>query len=305
MVVQRGQVGPVSIGASDDSIYSAFGPRLLLLHSFILSPSIPLRILLNLSVLLNLGPRPELARLLVSVGFNFDRRNPLRSRRLPTLSGFCSCGSLNVRYSKRRGLERAWRLIMVRAYRCEDCQKRFFRFTPAVKWASRPWATRQANQLKDKLSTGQAKKESDLWRTLAFEQASREAFDTFAATVEHAVARFNKRFSRSQKIKLEFGRILDGFVLKKEFAPLALAEIRLSPSNETVQFNITRHSSTQVFTKALKFDTSDRICFEQASGLLSVDDAAIALFHYVSDQESNLSRWFDRPNGSKSRAAAN
>ena len=171
--------------------------------------------------------------------------------------------------------------------------------------APRPWATRQANQLKDKLSTGQAKKESDLWRTLAFEQASREAFDTFAATVEHAVARFNKRFSRSQKIKLEFGRILDGFVLKKEFAPLALAEIRLSPSNETVQFNITRHSSTQVFTKALKFDTSDRICFEQASGLLSVDDAAIALFHYVSDQESNLSRWFDRPNGSKSRAAAN
>ena len=159
--------------------------------------------------------------------------------------------------------------------------------------------------LKDKLSTGQAKRESGLWRTLAFEQASREAFDTFAATVEHAVARFNKRFSRSQKIKLEFGRILDGFVLKKEFAPSALAEIRLNPSNETVQFNITRHSSTQVFTKALKFDTSDRICFEQASGLLSVDDAAIALFHYVSDTESNLSRWFDRPNGSKSRAAAN
>ncbi len=52
-------------------------------------------------------------------------------RRLPTLSGFCNCGSLNVRYSKRRGLERALRLIMVRAYRCEDCQKRFFRFTPA------------------------------------------------------------------------------------------------------------------------------------------------------------------------------
>ena len=56
------------------------------------------------------------------------------------MSGFCSCGSLNVRYSKRRGLERALRLIMVRAYRCEDCQKRFFRFTPAVKWASiSPW----------------------------------------------------------------------------------------------------------------------------------------------------------------------
>ena len=124
---------------------------------------------------------------------------------------------------------------------------------------------------------------------------------------------FNKEFRRNQEIEIEFGRIPDGFVLKKHFDPIVSAEVRLDTSNETVQFSITRHGSTQVFTKALKFDTSDRICFEQANGLLSVDDASIALFQYVLDRKSNLSSWFAEPGveaprgtiGSKSRDAAN
>ena len=191
------------------------------------------------------------------------------------------------------------RLILVRPYRCEQCQKRFLRFVPAMKWASKNWATFEARQLKDKLRVEQAITESNLWRTRAFEQESRAAFDTFAASVEHAVALFNKEFRkeirRNQKIKLEFGRIPDGFVLKKHFDPLAWAEIRLDTSNETVRFSITRHGSTQVFTKALKFDTSDRICFEQANGLLSVGDASVALFQYVLDKKSKLSSWFAEP----------
>ncbi len=227
--------------------------------------------------------------------------------------GVCSCGSTQVRHSRPWGWEHALRLILVRPYRCEQCQKRFYRFVPAMKWASRNWAKFEARQLKEKLRVEQAITESNLWRTRAFEQESRAALNKFAASLEHAVALFNKEFRRNQKIELEFGRIPDGFVLKKHFDPLAWAEIRLDTSNETVRFSITRHGSTQVFTKALKFDTSDRICFEQANGLLSVDDASIALFQYVLDKKSNLSSWFAEPGvetpggtiGSKGRDATN
>ena len=135
--------------------------------------------------------------------------------------GVCSCGSAQVRHSRPWVWEHALRLILVRPYRCEQCQKRFFRFAPAMKWASRNWAKFEARQLKEKLRVEQAITESNLWRTRAFEQESRAAFDTFAAAVEHAVALFNKEFRRNQKIKLEFGRIPDGFVLKKHFDPLA------------------------------------------------------------------------------------
>ena len=218
--------------------------------------------------------------------------------------GLCSCGSAQVRNSRPCGWEHALRLIMVKPYRCEECQKRFFRFGPTVKWASTDWATLEARRLKDKFRVEQATRESKLWRTLAFEEASRHMFDKFADSVEHSVARFNKEFRSEQPIALEFRRIPDGFVLKKHVDPLILTEIRLDTSNETVQFSITRHGSTQVFTKALKFDTSDRICFEEANGFLSVDDASIALFHYIFDKESTLARWLDEPSG-KSRAAAN
>ena len=236
--------------------------------------------------------------------FPLDRQNPgPLAGSSSTLSARCTCSSTRVRYSRLRSWERALRLIMVRAFRCEECRTRFFRFVPVLKWGSPHWATVEARQLKEKLNVEQSIKELNLRKRRLFEEASREILDRLATSTGHAVALFNKEFRRNREIALEFREIQDGFILEKHFDPSVLAEVRLNTRDRTVRFSIKREGSTQLFKKAMRFDNDDRISFEDAHGYVSAEDASIALFQYVLDKKSNHSAWFrpDCSDGTKAR----
>ncbi len=206
----------------------------------------------------------------------------------------CRCGSHHVRSVQPMGWERALCLLLVMPYQCDECNKRRLRFVPIDKWISPHWATVEAKQFQAWLRVKRAATEANRRQDGEFEHRRRTAIESFAASTEHAVGRFNRAFRKSQGIALEFMRIPDGFVLKKDFDVVVHAEVKIDTWSDTVRFSITKDGSTEVRDAAVKIDRDGRIGFE-LQGLLPAEDTVIALFHYVLDKKSNESAWLTAP----------
>ncbi len=192
------------------------------------------------------------------------------------------------------GWERVLCLLLVLPYQCDECNKRSLRFVPVDKWISPHWATVEAKQFQAWLRTKRAATMANLRQGREFEHVRHTAIESFAASTEHAVGRFNRAFRKSRGIALEFMRIPDGFVLKKDFDGVVLAEVRIDTWTDTVRFSITKDGSTEVRDATVKIDRDGRIGFE-LRGLLPLEDTVIALFHYVLDKRSNESAWLTAP----------